>query len=262
MSPSHTICRCKGVTVEEITGYVASHPEADADQVKEHCQVSQGCGNCDAEFYEFFHTIHPEKARKRHPSISLTKALRSLHLFVSLVAAVFLLFFAISGYAMNHREELGMNETVDSESIELLPDRLLEPSMKKALLAKMSDLGARGKLTEYVRDEESISITYQSAGRLFEAEIDLNEVSDLGTNTEIHISDSTFLETLGEIHRSESPEENDSSLFIDLMSLLMAAVSLTGIALFFRMASRKNVVSFACIFASFASAITIYYFLR
>lgn len=257
-----TLCHCEGITVGEVSSYISSHPEASAETVKYQCGIARGCGNCQWDFDAVYQNAHPSHKTSSKWSQWLTQSIRVCHLYISLAAAVFLLFFAISGYAMNHRADLGMEETVDSELTELITPDLLSSSAKKPLLAKMKELGARGKLVEYERDDESVAITFQSAGRYFEASIDLEDATERGATAEIEISDSPFLETLGEIHRSESPDDSGSSLFIDVMSILMALVSLTGIALFFRMASRKNISALLYFALSCASAVWIYFLMR
>lgn len=259
---SEILCHCEAVTTGSVIDHISKHPEHDLATIKKQCRLAQGCGSCEPELHRLYQQQHPERPEKRMWGLLLTRSIRSLHLYLSLAAATFLLFFAVSGYAMNHREDLGLDQTTETETSHSIPGNLLASSEKQQLLETMKSLGARGSLTEFDRDEEQISISFQSAGRYFEAFIEAGEDPGQDATAEIVITDSSFLETLGEIHRSESHDENSSSLFIDIMSFLMAAVSLTGIALFFRMATRKNIANLLYVAASAGSAVWVYFLFK
>lgn len=256
------LCHCEGITVAEAKGAIRSNPQIELPELSKKCGVGQGCGTCLGDFQKLYQSQRPKEKIKGIWGRLLTKSVRCFHLFSSLAAAIFLLFFAVSGWAMNHSDDLGLDETIDTESEVWIAEPLTQSGEKLALIERMRALGARGAMTEFDRDEEYISIAFQSAGRYFEAEIDLTESGDKGVPTAISTQDSPFLETLGEIHRSKGHEEGETSLFIDLMAYLMGIVSLSGIALFFRMASRKNLWILSYFVLTSAGAVSLYFYFK
>jgi len=247
------LCRCNEVTYHTVRQQLSAFPELSYQQIKTHCGVASCCGTCEPEFLWCCQEARGVAGRPKKWKRRLNQLIRNFHLFSSLAAAMFLLFFALSGYAMNHRADLGLDDVEVANWEEKLPQKLLSPDSKAELLTWLQTKGARGDLLEYEQDEDTIYVSYKSAGQSFEAEIDR-----ASRQTEISIQKAGFLETLGEIHRSPSPDDVRSSWFIDIMAVLMAVVSLSGILLFFRMATRKNKWALLYFAGCIAIAVSLY----
>lgn len=257
---SAILCQCSGTTYDDVRKQIIKTPHATFDEIEVLCDVSQECQSCEPLALAFYEErcIHESRSdrsiQKTKRKLLITRLIRSFHLFSSLIAAIFLLFFAFSGYVMNHRAELGLDEIEETSNETTLSESLLSGKVTKTAILEWCQVqGARGDLAEYIQDDEEILISYVCAGGHFDAEIDL-----VTRNVTIIIQKNGFLETLGEIHRSPSPVGNTSSLFIDIMAVLMAVVSLSGIYLFFRMATRQNKFALVVFLLSIASAVALY----
>ncbi len=239
---------------------MAENPHASFDEIKKLCDVAQHCGKCEPNALRFYaQRCHHEpkvdaSIKKTRCKLFITKCIRNFHLFSSLIAAIFLLFFAFTGYLMNHSSEWGLDDIQETEHTLTLPDTLKKNHTKEAIVAWCHANGARGELAEFISENGTINVTCVNAGQNFEAEIDL----DSG-EVNILIQKNSFLESLAEIHRSPSADGKSTSLFIDTMAVLMAIVSLSGIFLFFRMATRENKLALLTFVLSIAAAITVYY---
>lgn len=235
ISGNAVLCQCNDVTYKTVRSQLRLFPEWSYEEMKKHCGVAQGCGRCELEFHLCYDEVKEAKNKVGKWKVVLNRSIRNFHLFSSLAAAMFLLFFALSGYAMNHRSDLGLDEVEVVSIQKTIPQNLLKSQAKVELLHWLQGEGARGDLLEYEREGEMIYVNYKSAAQSFEAEIER-----ASGNTVISIQKAGFLETLAEMHRSPSPDDKSSSLFIDVMAALMALVSLSGILLFFRIATRKD----------------------
>ena len=235
------LCACNQLTYGYLRKEISSNQVADLDQLQVQTQVGKSCGRCLEQFLQLAHQESPKTnlITKTIKKFSFCKVIRQAHFFSSLVACSFLLFFALTGWAMNHRDGLGLNE-IESRQVEtVFIDSLIKIENEVFLVEKIRELGARGKLIERDREDSSLAFTFHSSGSHCEAYIDL-----LTGKSTIQFEESALLESLNEIHRSQNHDESPS-LFIDVMAILMTFVALSGMLIFFTQKNLHKLISWS-----------------
>jgi hypothetical protein len=230
------LCVCSKVTYGQLRKKMRKSHYGNLQKLQEKTQVGKNCGRCLNQFMQLASEELPEDqaSPKTKTPFVWTQFLRQLHLYSSLFACIFLLFFALTGWAMNHREGLGLNEVQYSEFKFDLQTTLLQMENEVLLVEEIRRLGARGELIEREREKGLLMLTFHSSGSHCEAEIDLHT-----GKTSISLEESVLLEALSEIHRSKS-HDGTPSLFIDAIAFLMAFVALSGGTIFFAQRNLRN----------------------
>src|SRR5262245_48101121 len=103
---------------------------------------------------------------------TLLKWLRTLHIYLSLLALVLLLFFALTGFLLNHEEWFSLREPVTRTVTGTLPVELLaEPDRLATAERLRADFGMTGLVASFEVEEESLKVVFKAPGRQAEAVI-------------------------------------------------------------------------------------------
>jgi hypothetical protein len=165
----------------------------------------------------------------------LLKYARTVHVYLTLFGFVLLLFFAVTGFILNHEDWFGLDEPHRFERTGSVPLRHLKPLDKLAVVeALRADFGAVGALDSIKEDQDGqrVHAVFKAPGRQIEAEIQCED----GQAVVTHESRGT-LGMLTDLHRGKSSGAA-WGLVIDGVSIIFVIVSLTGLILWSSLRSR------------------------
>jgi hypothetical protein len=160
---------------------------------------------------------------------------RTVHVYLTLFGFALLLFFAVTGFILNHEDWFGLDEPHKHERTGTMPVRFLKPLDKLAVVeALRADYGAVGALDSIKEDADGqrVLAVFKAPGRQIEAEIECDD----GKTVVTHESRGA-LGMLTDMHRGKSSGAA-WGLVIDAVSILFVIVSLTGLILWSSLRSR------------------------
>jgi hypothetical protein len=166
---------------------------------------------------------------------SLAWWVRWLHTYVSMLGFTSLLFFAVTGFTLNHVEWLEAAESVSESQGQLAPN-LLRPEVDK--LAVVELLRQRHRLTgavhDFVVDDAQCVIVFKEPGRA----ADVNIEREAGTYT-LAETKRGLVAILDDLHKGR-----DSgavwSWFIDISAGVLAIAGATGLWLLLYLKKRRG----------------------
>jgi len=165
---------------------------------------------------------------------SFLKWSRTLHIFLTLLGLLLLLFFAVTGFLLNHEEWFGVYEPQTRTMQGSLPTGLLSEPDKLMVVEKLrSDFGATGALDSFEVEEDTLRVVFKSPGRQTEASI-----RRAGGELEVTHQASGLLGRLADLHRGKGSGAV-WSLVIDSACILLMVISLTGVILWLSLQTRR-----------------------
>ncbi len=174
----------------------------------------------------------PAETTKRFP---LRKGLIQFHLWLSVAGFLLLLFFAVTGFMLNHKELFGLDETETQTREITLPEALRADPKQDAVVAFLRTSGSvKGTLEDYEKSGTEIFIALRRPGERTDVEIDLEQ-----GRGKIETERGSWLAALSEVHRSESTGSG-APLILDLVALLLILISLTGLTSALMLPARRR----------------------
>jgi uncharacterized protein len=181
----------------------------------------------------------------------LIKTARTMHIYLTLAGLLLILFFAFTGFILNHDDWFQLSEPTRHVSTSQVPARLLGELDKLAVVEYLRNhCGATGAVDAFDVEEDSCKIIFKSPGRQIEAAVK----RPLG-ETEVVVESRGILGRLTDLHRGK--ESGPAwSLVIDGTSFLLLVISLTGLVLWYSLRTRfylglAALTAGAVIFATF-----------
>jgi hypothetical protein len=163
----------------------------------------------------------------------LIKWARFIHVYLTLFGFVLLLFFAVTGFLLNH-EEWFSSEPHTYTTNGVVPTRSLQPLDKLTVVETLrANLGVTGKMVDFNDNEEPLLVVFEGPGRRVEARI---YREDGGRTTVTHESRG-LVGILTDLHKGKNSGPT-WGLVIDGVSILFVIVSLTGLILWSSLRSR------------------------
>ena len=161
-----------------------------------------------------------------HFRLLLKKWSRLVHIYLSMLGLLSVVFFSITGIMLNHEEWFGFAEPRIRKTEGTVPAALLTTPDKLGIVEKLrKDLGATGALDSFdVRDDE-LALVFKSPGRRTEATI-----TRADGHAEVSIETHGFAGRFVELHRGT--EAGPAwRLVIDATAILLLLSSFTGLVL-------------------------------
>lgn len=161
-----------------------------------------------------------------HFRLLFKKWSRLIHIYLSMLGLLSVVFFSITGIMLNHEEWFGFAEPRIRNTEGTLPAALLVAPDKLGIVEKLrKDLGATGALDSFdVRDDE-LALVFKSPGRRTEATI-----TRADGRAEVSIETHGFAGRFVELHRGT--EAGPAwRLVIDATAILLLLSSFTGLVL-------------------------------
>ena len=161
-----------------------------------------------------------------HFRLLFKKWSRLVHIYLSMLGLLAIVFFSITGIMLNHEEWFGFAEPRIRKTEGTVPAALLTTPDKLGIVEKLrKDLGATGALDSFdVRDDE-LALVFKSPGRRTEATI-----TRADGHAEVSIETHGFAGRFVELHRGT--EAGPAwRLVIDATAILLLLSSFTGLVL-------------------------------
>lgn len=165
---------------------------------------------------------------------------RTLHLYLSLLAFLAILFFALTGLTLNHPEWFGEGQVRKlSGTLPGAPYLQGEAVDWLRLAEDLRALGLRGRVTEHGESGESAWLSFRAPGYGADAQVDLKT----GRYT-LSLTEAGLAAALNDLHKGRDTPSGWRWV-LDLSALFLALVSLTGLllSLFLRKTRRAALLS-------------------
>jgi hypothetical protein len=151
---------------------------------------------------------------------------RTLHLYLSLLAFLTLLFFAVTGLTLNHPEWFG--EGTPGKLSGTLPHAPYLDGNRPDWLRLAEDLralGLRGQVADHSASGELTWLSFRAPGYAADAEVDPKTGA-----YRLVVTDHGLVAILNDLHKGRDTPGSWKA-FLDISALFLALVSLTGLLL-------------------------------
>ena len=172
----------------------------------------------------------------------LTKTLllwtRTLHIYVTMLGLIILMFFAFTGLVLNHKDWFNVDkEATMRDSDMMVPKALVTDKTDNHQLRLVEYLrahGARGAVADYAdQDEESVSVQFREPAVLMQYDISRSD-----GKARIHEELGNLMAVLGELHKGAGSGAGWSWV-IDLSAIFMLFASVSGVVLWIALPKRR-----------------------
>jgi len=203
------------------------------------------------------------KSRVKHPPQPLWKKRtaslsRWLHIYLSMVSFVIVLFFAVTGFTLNHAEWF------DKESINKFTGTVQLKWVKvkdTAAIAKLEIVELlkhkhhiKGDVSDFIIDDSQCTVSFKGPGYSADAFIDRDNGSYKGKETSLGL-----IAVINDLHKGRDSGKKWSYL-IDIAAIFMTLLSLTGIIMICFM-KKKRVNGFILLGVGVLICYLVYYFM-
>ncbi len=156
---------------------------------------------------------------------------RWLHIYLSMVSFAVILFFAVTGFTLNHVDQLSTEPKITQASGNM-PHQWLKPNTgepdKIAILDHLRQTNhLRGEVADYRVDDRQIAVSFKGPGYSADAFIDRDS-----NRYDVTETSSAMLDVINDLHRGRNTGKA-WSVVVDGSAILLTLVSLTGLLLIF-----------------------------
>jgi hypothetical protein len=161
---------------------------------------------------------------------------RVTHIYLTLFALLLLLFFAGTGFMLNHSEWFGLEETHTTTVHGSLAGPPADPPDKLGIVEQLrAKLGAVGALDSFETDQDPLRVVFKKPAVRTEVKIE-KATGSYDAEIEAHGA----LAMLTELHRGQATGA-PWKLLIDVTSISLILASLTGLVLWTSLPRRRRV---------------------
>jgi hypothetical protein len=181
---------------------------------------------------------------------------RLAHLYVTLFGLALILFFAVTGFMLNHEDWFGLNEPREWTTEASLPTRLLAKPVDRLAVVELlrAEHGAVGAMTLFNDEgDDELEVGFSGAGRSMVATINRED----GSATLRHRS-SGVMGLITDLHKGKNTGFV-WSLAIDAACVLLLVIAVTGIVLWSSLKGRGK-WGVALLFLGTLAGVAAYYF--
>lgn len=162
----------------------------------------------------------------RQTRLFIRKWSRTLHIYISMLGLLVLVFFSVTGLMLNHEEWFGYAEPVITTRNGVIDRGLLQEPDKLAIVELLrKDFGATGAMDSFESDDEEFRVVFSSPGRRSQAVISRED-----GQAEVENESHGFSGRLVELHRGVDAGPA-WRLIIDASAILFLIIGLTGLTL-------------------------------
>jgi hypothetical protein len=166
----------------------------------------------------------------------LLKWSRMVHVYSTLFGLALVLFFAVTGFMLNHEDWFDLSEPRTRTETGALPTDVLQPVDKLAVAERLrKDFAASGEVDTFEEEEDDsrrVRVVFKGPGRRVEA---LVQVED--GKTTVSYESRGLVGLLTDLHRGKSTGRA-WGLVIDGVCVLLLVISATGLVLWSSLRSR------------------------
>jgi hypothetical protein len=181
---------------------------------------------------------------------------RTVHVYLTMLGLAVILFFAVTGFMLNHEDWFGL-DAVRTRTVEgTIPADAIsaaEPDRRAVIARLRADFGVTGDLDSFDADPDRLRVLFTGPGRRCEAVIDRAD-----GRTEVQIESHGLVGLLTDLHKGKGAGAA-WKLIIDLTAVLLLIVSITGLVMWSSLRNRRALG--AAFLAGGAAACAAVYFL-
>jgi len=182
---------------------------------------------------------------------AILKAVRTLHIYLTMLAVLLLLFFGATGFMLNHPEWFGLDDVRTRRSEGVLPQRMVDELDKLAIVERLrAEFGASGALESFEIEPEHLRVTFKRPGQRTEATV-VRRDGHVEVTSESHGTAAV----LTDLHMGHGAGRAWRWV-IDGTSILLLAASLSGLTLWISLPRRRRVGVAALAVGLFVSVLT------
>jgi hypothetical protein len=166
-----------------------------------------------------------------HLKRRVAKYSRWLHIYVSMTSFVIVLFFAVTGWTLNHPDTFGglerRRQAAGSIDTKLTNTGGVEPAKREIVEAVQRDQRVGGALSDFRVDDEQISLAFKGPGYMADAAVDRR-------SGKYEFSESRLgpIAMLNDLHKGRDTG-SAWKLLIDVSAGLLTFISLSGLVLLY-----------------------------
>ncbi len=194
-------------------------------------------------------------ALSHHQRLLLKSWSRTLHIYLSLLGLVMVVFFALTGFVLNHPDWFDLDRPRTTAARGTLPENLLAGPDRMAVVEKLrGEFKARGALDSFDVQNDELRVVFKSPARRDEAVIQRKDGA-----TEMMHETRNALARLSELHRGDAAGPA-WRLVIDIVAGLVLLSAGTGVTLWL-LVPKWRVWGVAAIVVCVAAGAAVYFFL-
>jgi hypothetical protein len=151
---------------------------------------------------------------------------RTIHIYVSMLGLLAVIFFSVTGIMLNHEEWFGFATPRITKKQGTMPEAMTSEPDKLVIVEKLrKDFGATGALDSFEIEEDRLSVVFKSPGRQTEASLQRAD-----GQAEVTIETHGFNGRLAELHRGTDAGAGWRWV-IDGTAVVLLITSVTGLML-------------------------------
>src|SRR6266498_2005488 len=161
---------------------------------------------------------------------------RTIHIYLTMGALGLMLFFAVTGFTVNHEDWFGATTPRTRNVSGVTPAEWVKAEDKLRIVEHLrSGFGVNGAMMDFESEEEKLHVVFKGPGRVCEA-----TVSRLDGRTEVEIKTFGLWGRMNDLHRGRDAGEGWRWV-IDVSAGLIVLAAVTGVILWLALPKRRNV---------------------
>jgi hypothetical protein len=161
---------------------------------------------------------------------------RTIHIYLTLGALGLMLFFAVTGFTVNHEDWFGATTPRTRNVAGVTPAEWVKAEDKLRIVEHLrSQFGVNGAMTDFESEEGKFHVVFKGPGRVCEASISRPE-----GKTEVEIKTFGLWGRINDLHRGRDAGEGWRWM-IDASAALFVLAAVTGVILWLALPKRRNV---------------------
>lgn len=180
---------------------------------------------------------------------------RTIHIYLTMAALALMLFFAVTGFTVNHEEWFGATTPRVRNVTGTTPAGWVKGEDKLRIVEHLrSQMGVSGAMTDFETDEDKYHVVFKGPGRVCEATIARPD-----GKTDVEIKTFGLTGRINDLHRGRDAGE-PWRWVIDASALLIVLACITGVILWLALPKRRK-LGIAWLLAGVAGSVAFYWWL-
>lgn len=176
---------------------------------------------------------------------------RTVHIYLTMLACLVLLFFGLTGFFLNHGDWFGLDEIRTKTVQGMLPETMLDPLDKLAVVeALRAEYGVAGTLAAFEEEEGGCRLVFKRPGARADVTLRADGVVEVTSESRGTVA------VLTDLHKGASAGAAWRWV-IDATSLLLVIGSLSGLLLWISLPRRRK-LGLAALAAGLVSTLATY----
>ena len=152
---------------------------------------------------------------------------RTIHIYVSMLGLLAVIFFSVTGIMLNHEEWFGFEEPRIVTREGAIPEAMASEPDRLAIVEKLrKEFGASGAMDSFETEEDRLRVVFKSPGRRTEATLQRAD-----GHAEVSLETHGLAGRLAELHRGTDAGPGWRWWVIDGTAIVLLITSLTGLLL-------------------------------